>query len=105
MLHYLSGITSYNALLGNIMAGNSWEGFVISQIAVVLKFSKLFGQDIIQYQLRSHTDHNIMNLLLPAFVSWSLNSYPLLSDSIPTCRFPLFLLRPQGLNRVPQCGL
>lgn len=37
MLHYLSGITSYDALLGNIMAGNSWEGFVISQIAAVLK--------------------------------------------------------------------
>ncbi len=37
MLHYLSGITSYDALLGNILAGNSWEGFVINQIAAVLK--------------------------------------------------------------------
>lgn len=37
MLHYLSGITSYDALLGNIKPGNSWEGFVISQIAAVLK--------------------------------------------------------------------
>ena len=36
MLHYLSGILSYDALLGNILAGNSWEGFVIGQIATVL---------------------------------------------------------------------
>ena len=37
MLHYLSGITSYDALLGNILLGNSWEGFVLSQIAAVLQ--------------------------------------------------------------------
>lgn len=37
MLHYLSGIFSYDSLLGNILAGNSWEGFVISQIAMVLQ--------------------------------------------------------------------
>ena len=36
MLHYLSGIVTYDALLGNILAGNSWEGFVMSQIATVL---------------------------------------------------------------------
>ena len=36
MLHYLSGIGSYDALLGNVLLGNSWEGFVISQIAAVL---------------------------------------------------------------------
>lgn len=36
MLHYLSGIKSYDALLGNILLGNSWEGFVLSQIAAVL---------------------------------------------------------------------
>ena len=37
MLHYLSGITSYDALLGNILLGNSWEGFVLGQIAAVLQ--------------------------------------------------------------------
>lgn len=37
MLHYLSGVVSYDALLGNILAGNSWEGFVISQITAVIK--------------------------------------------------------------------
>ena len=36
MLHYLSGIKSYDALLGNILLGNSWEGFVLSQVAAVL---------------------------------------------------------------------
>lgn len=37
MLHYLSGIITYEGLLGNLVAGNSWEGFVISQILTVLK--------------------------------------------------------------------
>ena len=37
MLHYLSGIKTYDALLGNILLGNSWEGFVLSQIAAVLQ--------------------------------------------------------------------
>ena len=37
MLHYLSGIITYESLLGNLVAGNSWEGFVISQILAVLK--------------------------------------------------------------------
>ncbi len=37
MLHYLSGIASYDSLLGNVLVGNSWEGFVISQIASLLK--------------------------------------------------------------------
>ncbi len=37
MLHYLLGLSSFDTLLGNIAVGNSWEGFVISQIAAVLK--------------------------------------------------------------------
>ena len=37
MLHYLLGVVSYDGLLGNVAVGNSWEGFVISQIAAVLK--------------------------------------------------------------------
>lgn len=37
MLHYLSGIMTYDALLGNILAGDSWEGFVISQITAIIK--------------------------------------------------------------------
>ncbi len=35
MLHYLLGIVSYDALSGHIMLGNSWEGFVISQVAAL----------------------------------------------------------------------
>lgn len=37
MLHYLSGINDIESLLGNMGVGNSWEGFVISQIASILK--------------------------------------------------------------------
>lgn len=37
MLHYLLGINDLESLLGNASAGNSWEGFVISQIAAVLR--------------------------------------------------------------------
>lgn len=37
MLHYLSGINNIESLLGNALAGNSWEGFVIGQIASILK--------------------------------------------------------------------
>lgn len=37
MLHYLASIQSYDALLGNILVGNSWEGFVINQLATVLR--------------------------------------------------------------------
>ena len=37
MLHYLLGLMSYDALLGNIAVGNSWEGFVVSQIAAALR--------------------------------------------------------------------
>lgn len=36
MLHYLVGVSNYEDLMGNIIVGNSWEGFVISQIASVL---------------------------------------------------------------------
>ncbi len=32
LLHYLLRIKSYNALLGNYVLGNSWEGYVIEQI-------------------------------------------------------------------------
>ncbi len=37
MLHYLTGINDFERLMGNLRVGNSWEGFVISQIASVLK--------------------------------------------------------------------
>ena len=32
LLHYLTGIFRFDALLGNIIIGNSWEGYVIEQI-------------------------------------------------------------------------
>lgn len=37
MLHYLTGINDFESLLGNVRVGNSWEGFVIGQIASVLE--------------------------------------------------------------------
>jgi uncharacterized protein len=37
MLHYLLGIPSFDALMGNIMVGNSWEGFVLAQVMSVLR--------------------------------------------------------------------
>lgn len=37
MLHYLIGINDFESLLGNFRVGNSWEGFVITQIASVLE--------------------------------------------------------------------
>lgn len=37
MLHYLAGITSLENLLGNAVSGDSWEGFVIDQIASLLR--------------------------------------------------------------------
>lgn len=37
MLHYLAGINDFETLMGNVQVGNSWEGFVISQIASVLE--------------------------------------------------------------------
>lgn len=32
MLHYLSNIDDYDSLVTNIIAGRSWEGYVIEQI-------------------------------------------------------------------------
>lgn len=37
MLHYLTGIHDFESLMGNAKVGNSWEGFVITQIASVLE--------------------------------------------------------------------
>jgi predicted AAA+ superfamily ATPase len=36
MLHYLLGISGYQALLGHPQAGNSWEGFVVQQVISVM---------------------------------------------------------------------
>ena len=37
MLHYLLGVSDLENLLGNVRVGNSWEGFVINQVASVLE--------------------------------------------------------------------
>ncbi|MPR34829.1 ATP-binding protein [Salmonirosea aquatica] len=37
MLHYLTGINDFESLMGNVRVGNSWEGFVIGQIASILE--------------------------------------------------------------------
>lgn len=37
MLHYLLGVNDQESLFGHALAGNSWEGFVIGQIAAVLR--------------------------------------------------------------------
>ncbi len=37
MHHYLLGISSLDGLLGHVLLGNSWEGFVIHQIASLLR--------------------------------------------------------------------
>ncbi|MCE6990715.1 ATP-binding protein [Dyadobacter sp. CY323] len=39
MLHSLAGITSSEDLAGNIIIGNSWEGYVIQQIIAALPFN------------------------------------------------------------------
>src|SRR3990172_6237164 len=36
ILHYLAGITSFENLQGNVLLGNSWEGYAIEQIKQVL---------------------------------------------------------------------
>jgi uncharacterized protein len=36
ILHALNDITSFNSLLGNVVAGSSWEGYVIEQIKQIL---------------------------------------------------------------------
>ena len=36
LLHYLNAIHSYNDLFNNMLIGNSWEGYVIEQIAQLL---------------------------------------------------------------------
>lgn len=41
VLHYLAGIFSMNELLGNQIAGTSWEGFVLQQIVANLPFNVL----------------------------------------------------------------
>jgi hypothetical protein len=37
ILHYLTGISSFNDLLGNVLVGNSWENYVIEQISHLIK--------------------------------------------------------------------
>lgn len=36
LLHHLAGIKDFNSLMGNILIGSSWEGYVIEQIAQIL---------------------------------------------------------------------
>ena len=36
MLHYLAGLTKFHDLQGNVLLGNSWEGYVIEQIKQVV---------------------------------------------------------------------
>ena len=56
MLHYLSGIASYDALLGNILLGSSWEGFVLSQIAAVL----LSDDEMYYYRTQDGAEINLL---------------------------------------------
>ncbi|MEQ8530617.1 MAG: DUF4143 domain-containing protein, partial [Imperialibacter sp.] len=37
VLHYLSNISTYDSLMGHIIAGRSWEGFVLHQVSTVLR--------------------------------------------------------------------
>ena len=37
VLHYLSNISTYDNLIGHILAGRSWEGFVIQQVSTLLR--------------------------------------------------------------------
>jgi predicted AAA+ superfamily ATPase len=37
MFHYLLGIETYDALMGHLLLGNSWEGFVINQVKSLLR--------------------------------------------------------------------
>ncbi len=48
MLHYLAGIPTFDDLLGNILLGNSWEGYVIEQIRQIVP------DEIELYYYRTH---------------------------------------------------
>ncbi len=48
ILHYLTGIMSFEDLQGNILLGNSWEGYVIEQIKQILP------EEIGLYYYRTH---------------------------------------------------
>ena len=37
VLHYLSNVSTYDNLIGHILAGYSWEGFVIQQVSMLLR--------------------------------------------------------------------
>lgn len=37
VLHYLCNISTYDNLVGHILAGHSWEGFVIQQVSMLLR--------------------------------------------------------------------
>lgn len=39
MLHSLAGITDSEALAGNILLGNSWEGYVVQQVIAGLPYN------------------------------------------------------------------
>jgi predicted AAA+ superfamily ATPase len=41
ILHHLLSIFDYEALLGNAVAGGSWEGYLLEQIISVLKYNQL----------------------------------------------------------------
>ena len=48
LLHYLAGITGFENLQGNVLIGNSWEGYVIEQI------KQLVPGEIDAYYYRTH---------------------------------------------------
>ena len=48
ILHYLTSVADFEQLQGNVMIGNSWEGYVIEQIR------ELVPQDIDLYFYRTH---------------------------------------------------
>ena len=47
-MHYLASITDFEQLQGNVLIGNSWEGYVIEQIR------ELVPPDINFYYYRTH---------------------------------------------------
>lgn len=48
ILHYLAGISNFQNLQGNVLIGNSWEGYVIEQVKQVLP------EDFDLYYYRTH---------------------------------------------------
>jgi predicted AAA+ superfamily ATPase len=56
ILHYLAGISSFQDLQGNVLIGNSWEGYVIEQVKQVLP-----GEfDLYYYRTHNGTESDLV---------------------------------------------